>query len=148
MTHAARNTAIALLALFALSCTDEPTAPTDLALHKGHHDDEDPCRAPRPDRNAVDSIVFRCAISIPSPLTGSQKGWAEESIGLYFLSDASASGVQVINARNHTYIGLIAGMAGAATTGGGTATTNGPGPNSFVSVPRRDRKSTRLNSSH
>jgi hypothetical protein len=118
MPHAARNTAIALLAMFALSCTDEPTAPpVDPLFHGGRHDDDDPCRAPRPARNAVDSIVFRCAISIPSPLTGSQKGWAEESNGLYFLSDASASGVHVINARNHTYVTLIAGMAGAGTTG-------------------------------
>ena len=138
MTHAARNTAIALLAVFALSCMNEPTAPpADLALHKGHHDDDDPCRAPRPAANAQDSIVFRCAISIASPLTGSQKGWAEESNGLYFLSYASASGVHVIKARNHTYVSLIGGMAGAASTGGGTATSNGPGPNSFVSVPRR-----------
>ncbi len=138
MNHAARNTAFALLALFALSCTDEPTAPpVDPSLHRNGHDNDDPCRAPQASWRAVDSIVFRCAIEIPSPLTGSQKGWAEESNGKYFLSDASASGVQVINARNHTYVTLIGGMAGAGTTGGGTATTNGPGPNSFVSTPRR-----------
>lgn len=135
-----RNSVLSCLVLAALglSCTvEEPMAPAVLSAHKGHHGGEDSCR---PDnlsnswRN--DSIVFYCSISIPSPLTGSQKGWVEQSNGKYFLSDGSAFGVQVIDIRTHTYVGLIAGMAGNAATGGGTATTNGPGPNSFVSVPR------------
>jgi hypothetical protein len=135
MTHAARFTALAALAVFALSCTDTPTAPPDPSFHKSHGNN-DPCRAPHPSWDAVDTIEFRCAISIPSPLTGSQKGWAEQSNAKYFLTDASANGVHVINIKKHEYVGLIGGMAGAATTGGGTATTNGPGPNSFVSAPR------------
>lgn len=132
---------ILIAAALTLSCNiDESTAPNTLALHR----DRDRNSSCRPDdlghgwRN--DSIVFYCAISIPSPLTGSQKGWAEQSNAKYFLSDASARGVQVIDIRSHTYVGLIGGMAGAATTGGGTATTNGPGPNSFVSTPRRSRR--------
>lgn len=131
-----------LIAALAMGCTmEEPMAPAALELHRGHGDNDDPCRASVQHHGwSKDSIVFRCAISIPSPLTGSQKGWAEESNAKYFLSDASASGVQVVNIRNHTYVGVIGGMAGAATTGGGTATTNGPGPNSFVSTPRRSRR--------
>lgn len=130
---------LTLIAALALGCAiDEPVAPTALNFHGRHGDNDDPCRATGQHHGwGKDSIVFRCAIAIPSPLTGSQKGWAEQSNGKYFLSDASASGVQVVDIRTHTYVGLIGGMAGAATTGGGTATTNGPGPNSFVSAPRR-----------
>jgi hypothetical protein len=132
MKQAARVVPFVLLA--ALSCQqDSPTAPADgLSLHKDRVADACPARRGDP-RN---EIVFLCSIAVPSPLTGSQKGWAEQSNARYFLSDASASGVQVFDIRSHTYIGLIGGMAGAATTGGGTATTNGPGPNSFVSAPR------------
>ena len=137
MKHAARNTAFAFLAVFAVSCwTDEPTSPP-AAPAFSHQSDEGPCAATGQHAGrGRDTIVFRCAISIPSPLTGSQKGWAEQTNAKYFLSDASASGVHVIDISTHTYVGLIGGMAGAATTGGGTATTNGPGPNSFVSNSR------------
>jgi hypothetical protein len=126
------------LLLAALSCrVDEPVAPTTLALHRDR-DGDSSCRpADQGHGWRNDSIVFYCSIAIPSPLTGSQKGWVEESNAKYFLTDYSASGVHVIDIRTHTYIGFIGGMAGAAATGGGTATTNGPGPNAFVSVPRR-----------
>lgn len=126
-----------LLAGLVLGCAvEEPVAPDALSLHRDR-DGSASCR-PADQRHGSrnDSIVFYCAISIPSPLTGSQKGWVEQSNARYFLSDASAQGVQVVDIRTHTYVGLIGGMTGAATTGGGTATTNGPGPNSFVSVPR------------
>ena len=138
MTHAARFPAFTLLALMALSCTDEPNAPPANPTLSNAQQANDPCSAPpQTNRQGKDSIVFRCAISIPSPLTGSQKGWVEESKAKYFLSDASASGLQVVDIKTHTYVGLIGGMAGAATTGGGTATTNGPGPNSFASAQSR-----------
>lgn len=128
---------VPVLLLAALSCQlDDTAAPVSAPLlHRDKDNADDPCRHDRDDKRG--EIVFLCSIAIPSPLTGSQKGWAEQSNAKYFLSDAAASGVQVIDIRTHTYVGLIGGMAGAATTGGGTATTNGPGPNSFVSTPRR-----------
>lgn len=132
MRHSARFLPFLLLAAF--SCRqDDPTAPVDaLSLHRDREPDACPARPGDPHAE----IVFLCSIAVPSPLTGSQKGWAEQSNAKYFLTDASASGVQVFDIRKHKYVGLIGGMAGAATTGGGTATTNGPGPNSFVSAPR------------
>lgn len=132
------NAKVLLVAALALGCSvDEAVAPNSLALHRDR-DGDSSCRPAEQGHGwHNDSIVFYCSIAIPSPLTGSQKGWAEQTNGKYFLSDASASGVQVVDIRTHTYVGLIGGMAGAATTGGGTATTNGPGPNSFVSAPRR-----------
>lgn len=121
----------------AVACAaPEPVAPNTLALKQDHYGDGS-CRPATQGDASSDSIVFYCSIAIPSPLTGSQKGWVEQSNGKYFLTDYSASGVHVIDIRTHTYAGFIGGMAGNAATGGGTATTNGPGPNAFVSVPRR-----------
>jgi hypothetical protein len=145
MKPVARFSSFPFIFIAALSCNVEqvsapPPPPPDhsLALHRSGNAGNPDCRVSGRDRgNGRGPVDFLCAIEIPSPLTGSQKGWVEESNAKYFLSDASASGVQVIDIRTHTYVGLIGGMAGAATTGGGTATTNGPGPNSFVSVPRR-----------
>jgi hypothetical protein len=129
---------VPVLLVVGLSCQlDDSAAPTTPLLHKDNDNSTDPCRHDRDDRRG--DIVFLCSIPIPSSLAGSQKGWAEQTNAKYFLTDAAASGVHVINIRTHTYIGLIGGMAGAATTGGGTATTNGPGPNSFVSTPARGR---------
>src|SRR6266496_1486741 len=111
-----------------------------LALHKSGHDGGNPdCRHSGHGRSNKNSPVdFLCAIEIPgNPITSSQKGWVEESNGRYFLSDASNSGVDVVDTRTHTYVGRVSGMAGNAATGGGTATTNGPGPNAFVSAPVR-----------
>jgi hypothetical protein len=137
MKRSARFVPFLLFAAFACR-QDAPTAPVDaLSLHRDHDGDRDACPARQGDPRA--EIVFLCSIAVPSPLTGSQKTWAEESNGKYFVSDASAFGVQVIDIRTHTYVGLIGGMAGAAATGGGTAATNGPGPNSFVSAPRHRR---------
>jgi hypothetical protein len=133
---------VPVLLLAGLSCqlNDSAAPVAGPSLRNAKHDSTDPCRHDRDDKGG--EIVFLCSIAIPSPLTGSQKGWAEQSNAMYFLSDAAASGVQVIDISTHTYVGLIGGMAGAATTGGGTATTNGPGPNSFVSVPRRGDRSS------
>jgi hypothetical protein len=139
MKHVARLVPSLLIVALALSCNFDQTAPDPaLSLHKSGNDGGNPaCRIGRGGGDRRSPVDFLCAIEIPSPLTGSQKGWAEQSNAKYFLSDASASGVQVIDIRTHTYVGRIGGMAGAATTGGGTATTNGPGPNSFVSAPAR-----------
>lgn len=122
----------------ALACDpQQPTGPTDLSLHKTHDSGNPDCRLNgRGDgRGPYD---FLCAIEIPgNPLTSSQKGWVEQSNSTYFLSDASNNGVDVFAVGTHTFVGRVAGMSGNVTTGGGTATTNGAGPNAFVSAPTR-----------
>jgi hypothetical protein len=144
MRPVTRILSAACLAAIVLSCS-EPTAAPDpgLSLHRGgggggggNPDCQLSGRAHSTKHNPVD---FLCAIEMPSPLTGSQKGWAEQSNGKYFLTDGFSFGVQVIDIRTHTRVGLIAGMTGNATTGGGTATTNGAGPNAFVSAPAGGR---------
>jgi hypothetical protein len=127
-----------VLAVASLGCeSPEPTAaPLDVSLHKTPPGNPD-CRLEGRDR-ARGPYDFLCAIEIPgNPLTSSQKGWVEQSNATYFLSDASNNGVDVFDVKTHTYVDRIGGMAGNATTGGGTATTNGAGPNAFVSAPVR-----------
>ena len=140
MKPAARLVSSLLIAALALSCNlDEAVAPDSaLSLHKSGDGGGNPdCRLGGRARGGG-PYDFLCAIEIPGdPITSSQKGWVEQTNGKYFLSDASNFGVDVVDIRTHTYVGRVSGMAGNAATGGGTATTNGPGPNSFVSAPRR-----------
>jgi hypothetical protein len=130
-----------LIAAVALSCNFDKTAPDPaLSLHKGGHDVGNPdCRVPRHGKsNRNNPVEFVCAIQIPGNVfTSSQKGWVEQSNATYFLSDASNNGVDVFDVRTHTYVGRVSGMAGNVGTGGGTAASNGAGPNAFVSAPRR-----------
>lgn len=142
MKSVARTLSPVVLAVLSLSCNpDQVSAPLPEPLfHKTHGGNPD-CQLSRlgKSRNPVD---FLCAIQIPgNPLTSSQKGWAEQSNGMYFLSDASNFGVDVVDIRTHTYVGRVTGFAGNLPSGGGTATTNGAGPSSFVSAPaRRDHR--------
>jgi hypothetical protein len=143
MNHAARFSILlfSFVAAGALACDDtqEPLAPLPpqvLEHHMGGGGNPD-CALNGRDR-ASGPYDFLCAIEIPgNPLTSSQKTWVEQSNGLAFISDASNNGTDVIDLRTHTFVGRIEGMAGNVGTGGGTATTNGAGPNSFVSAPSR-----------
>jgi hypothetical protein len=142
MAPVARFVPSLLIAALTLSCNlDEAAAPDPgLSLHKSGDEGANPdCRLRGQGRsNKNNPVEFLCAIEIPGdPITSSQKGWVEQSNGRYFLSDASNSGVDVLDIRTHTYVGRVSGMAGDAVTGGGTATTNGAGPNAFVSAPVR-----------
>ena len=117
----------------ALACDpQQPTGPApDISLHHNNDRGNPDCRLNgRGDgRGPYD---FLCAIEIPgNALTSSQKTWTEQSNALFFVSDASNSGVDVIDVRTHTFKGRIGGMAGNVGTGGGTAATNGAGPNSL-----------------
>jgi len=130
---------VSVVAALSLACDpQQPIGPApDVSLHKNHDQGNPDCRL-NGRGDGTGPVDFLCAIEIPgNPLTSSQKGWVEQSNATYFLSDASNSGVDVFDVRTHTFAGRVGGMAGAATTGGGTATTNGAGPNAFVSAPSR-----------
>ena len=129
-----------VLAAVSLGCdeTQQPTGPlAPLSLKKEAQGGNPDCQLSKHGRgNRKGPVDFLCAIEIPgNPLTSSQKTWVEQSNALYFVSDASNNGVDVIDVKTHTYVGRIAPMAGNVGTGGGTATTNGAGPNAFVSAP-------------
>src|ERR1051326_2026426 len=55
----------------------------------------------------------------------------------YYFADRSNFGVDIIDAENDVWVGRVTGMAGALPSGGGTATTNGPGPNGVLVTPNR-----------
>jgi hypothetical protein len=143
MTPVARFSSFPFIFLAAVSCNVEqvsapPPPDHSLALHRNGNTGNPDCRVSGRGGDRRGPVDFLCAIEIPgNPITSSQKGWVEQSNGMYFLSDASNFGADVIDIRTHTYVGRVSGMAGNAATGGGTATTNGPGPNAFVSAPRR-----------
>lgn len=130
-----------ILAVVFLSCSpDQVSAPLpDIALkHRDTGGNPDCQLSRRHGGHRKTPVDFLCAIEIPgNPLTSSQKGWAEQSNGTYFLSDASNSGVDVIDIKTHTFAGRISGFVGNVGTGGGTSASNGAGPNAFVSTPAR-----------
>ena len=144
MRRAARfsHVVLASITMLMASCEKEKEATAPIAssvLSRAADDGNPDCRIPNgPRGDHKNPVAFLCAIEIPgNPITSSAKGWAEQGNGTYYLSDASNSGVDVIDIATHTFVGRISGFVGAAPAGGGTATTNGAGPSSFVSAPDR-----------
>jgi len=85
-------------------------------------------------RNAPVSVLS--AIVVPgNPITSSDIAWADSGTERYYFADRSNFGVDIIDAVRDVWVGRVGGMAGALGTGGGTSTTNGPGPNGVVVTP-------------
>src|SRR6516225_3853627 len=85
-------------------------------------------------RNAPVSVSS--AIHVPgNPITSSDIAWADSGTKRYYFADRSNFGVDVIDAEKDVWVGRVGGMAGPLTSGGGTTTTNGPGPNGVVVTP-------------
>src|SRR2546425_6090272 len=77
-------------------------------------------------------------IPVPgNPIISADIAWVDPTTERYYFADRSNSGVDIIDAENHLWVGRVAGMAGALPSGGGTASTNGPGPNGVVVTPNR-----------
>jgi hypothetical protein len=77
-------------------------------------------------------------IPIPgNPITSADISWVDPGTERYYFADRSNSGVDIIDAEANFYVGRVAGMAGALPSGGGTTTTNGPGPNGVLVTPNR-----------
>jgi len=85
-------------------------------------------------RNAPVSVLS--VISVPGrPITSADISWADPGTERYYFADRSNAGVEVIDAEKDVWVGRVAGMTGALPSGGGTSTTNGPGPNGVVVTP-------------
>jgi hypothetical protein len=85
-------------------------------------------------RNAPVSVLS--AIFVPGkPITSADISWADPETERYYFADRSNAGVDVIDAVKDVWVGRVGGMAGALPSGGGTSTTNGPGPNGVVVTP-------------
>ena len=133
----------AIVTALALGCdTQQPVAPgpTTLSLKKIATDASISCldvAAANHKGNKNAPVALRCAIQAPGPqpLTQGQKGWIDGHN--YYLADQSNKGLDVFDADALTFLGRVDGMAGNLTAGGGTATTNGPGPSSVVLSDRK-----------
>lgn len=75
---------------------------------------------------------------IPIPgaaITSADIAWGDPGTERYYFTDRSNSSVDIIDAEDDVFVGRVTGFVGnppAPNTGGGTATTNGPGPNGVL----------------
>jgi hypothetical protein len=77
-------------------------------------------------------------IPVPgNPVLSVDIAWVDPATDRYYLTDRSNFGVDIIDAENHVFVGRVGGMAGPLGSGGGTTTTNGPGPNGVLVTPDR-----------
>jgi hypothetical protein len=79
-------------------------------------------------------------ITVPgNPLASTDIAWVDRTTERYYVADRSNSGVDIIDAEHSAYVGRVGGMVGGFPTtpgtGGGTATSNGAGPNGVVVTP-------------
>ncbi len=75
-------------------------------------------------------------IPIPgNPITSADIAWVDRGTRRYYFADRSNNGVDIIDVENDVWVGRVVGMAGALPSGGGTAATNGPGPNGVLVTP-------------
>src|SRR5258708_33573813 len=87
-------------------------------------------------RNAPVSLLS--VIKVPdNPVTSADISWADPVTERYYFADRSNCGVEVIDAEKDVWVGRVKGMAGPLPSGGGTSTTNGPGPNGVVVTPQK-----------
>ena len=87
-------------------------------------------------RNAPVSLLS--VIQVPgNPITSADISWVDPGTERYYFADRSNFGVDVFDAEQVVWVGRVAGMAGPLPSGGGTSTTNGPGPNGVVVTPLR-----------
>ena len=96
----------------------------------------------RDERQANTPVALTCVITVPgNPIASSDIAWVDPGTERYYVADRSNSGVDIIDAEHHAFVGRVAGMAGGfpttPTTGGGTATTNGAGPNGVVATANK-----------
>lgn len=77
-------------------------------------------------------------IPVPgNPITSADIAWVDPGTERYYFADRSNFGVDIIDPESNFFVGRVAGMAGPLPSGGGTALTNGPGPNGVLVTPSR-----------
>src|SRR5437773_2949640 len=110
--------------------------------------DEDGNRRDRDDRDFRQSEHHKHNVKTPAgmigvipvpgnPITSADISWVDPGTERYYFADRSNFGVDIIDAETNFYVGRVTGMAGALPSGGGTTTTNGPGPNGVLVTPDR-----------
>jgi hypothetical protein len=115
--------------------------------------DQDKDQKDRDDRSCQDSdhhehntntpVGLIGVIPVPgNPILSADIAWVDPGTERYYIADRSNFAVDIVDAESNLYVGRVDGMAGPGgalpgSTGGGTATTNGPGPNGVLVTPNR-----------
>ena len=124
--------------IVALSCESQPptSPPADLSFHHVvSTGPESACVQDRDRDSRSAPLAILCAMTVPdNPLTGIAKSWFIHERNALYIADQGNKGVDVLDLRSYTFAARVTGFVGAATAGGGTATTNGQGPNSMAPV--------------
>src|SRR3989442_2737838 len=90
------------------------------------------------EHNARTPVHLAGVIAVPgNPIRSTDIGWVDPGTERFYLADRSNFGVDIIDAENNFYVDRVTGMAGPLPSGGGTSTTNGPGPNGVLVTPNR-----------
>jgi hypothetical protein len=127
-----------LLGAWSLSCETQPvSAPTSPSLVSARTvsatGPNGQCLEDRDKDKRTAPVQILCAMTVPdNPLANVAKGWFSNERNALYIADQSNRGVDVINLKTYAYAGRVTGFVGVATAGGGTATTNGQGPNSMA----------------
>src|SRR2546426_826250 len=130
-----RRVSLLIGAIVALSCDEQQaTAPRSaLSLNMSAKSSTNPCVQDRDHDKRSAPVQILCAMTVPgNPLSNVAKAWFSHPRNALYIADQSNRGVDVIDLRSYSYAGRVTGFVGVATTGGGTATTNGQGPNSMA----------------
>src|SRR5437588_4402365 len=102
------------------------------------HDDRDCRESEHHEHNVNTPVQLLGVIAVPgNPIMSTDIGWVDPGTERFYLADRSNFGVDIIEAEDNFYAGRVAGMAGPKPSGGGTSTTNGPGPNGVLVTPNR-----------
>jgi len=71
-------------------------------------------------------LALRGVIAVPgNPLAAYDISWVDQATQMYYLADRSNAGVDIINARNNTFVGLVPGFVGADPRGNDFSGPNG-----------------------
>ena len=106
--------------------------------NRGDRRDQDCRDTEHHEHNVKTPISLIGVITVPgNPITSSDIAWVDPATERYYLADRSNLGVDIIDAENDVFVGRVTGMAGPLPSGGGTTSTNGPGPNGVLVTPNR-----------
>ncbi len=114
------------------------TARSDRDDRDRDHHDQDCRESEHLDESRNTPVGLVGVIPIPgNPIASADISWADPGTERYYFADRSNNGVDIVDAEDDVFVGRVSGFAGPLPSGGGTATTNGPGPNGVVVTPDR-----------
>jgi len=105
---------------------------------RGRRDDRDCRDSEHHEHNVSTPVRLLGVIAVPgNPIMSTDIGWVDPGTERFYFADRSNFGVDIIDAEDNFYVDRVGGMAGPKPSGGGTSTTNGPGPNGVLVTPNR-----------